>query len=514
MKELSILYWGDISFSHEELLQLGCNKDEAKITLIERAYYMYGDKIAYHIDGSYGISIVDHRKSCCILIRDRLGIEQVFYCVKQGEVLAAKSISTLLLLYHGKVSINEAALYDYLTYLAVPKSMTLYFEINKVEPGHYVVVSKGEIVSKCYWNVADYLNSPRYDDERDAAEHIEQYLQLAINRETGSNNAIALSEGVDSNLLVSLMDDLSGLVSYTLVSCENETSSTIDERGMRRNIIPANYNYFDCFFFDIKNLIRRRKYPCSLPDEVALSSLLLEIKKDRRDVCIFGEGADEISSYPDYMAMSRINSANKRGKRIGKNEYYEGEYIPGRYIEAFTESEKRTFWKGRYVNSSYQLIKELFNEIRCDVPDAYYRKLKNVGLKFKLPELLLMRTTQACYFNNVKAKFPFLDRELVEYCLSLNNDYFVKGEPKSIFRKIIKSHNLIIELEQRKTGLGNETIPWLVAHQSDMRQKISGLPVQRAEKYIDINLALASADSNLKLWALYTTICWLNSVDL
>ena len=66
-------------------------------------------------------------------------------------------------------------------------------------------------------------------------------------------------------------------------------------------------------------------------------------------------------------------------------------------------------------------------------------KMIYLDLKVRLPELLLMRADKMTMANSVEARSPFLDYQLVEYALSLPDEFkYRHNQTKYIFKKSLE----------------------------------------------------------------------------
>ncbi len=132
----------------------------------------------------------------------------------------------------------------------------------------------------------------------------------------------------------------------------------------------------------------------------------------------------------------------------------------------FTETHKRLLLDGQRSAGSqlpHTLARQWHKEILQRDPAADYLK-RMIYLEFKnrLPELLLMRVDKVSMATSVEARVPFLDHRLVEYSMTIPQQFKIKdGEPKYILKKAVEGivpNNIIY---RKKQGFAAPVNEWL-----------------------------------------------------
>src|SRR6185503_9206144 len=104
----------------------------------------------------FAFAIWDRKRRRLFLVRDRLGIKPVYYYAGKDFFVFASEIKSLL--EHPRVprEVDTQALDSYLALRYVPGPRTMFKDIFKLQPGHWMTVdgngAKGIRIQK-YWDV-------------------------------------------------------------------------------------------------------------------------------------------------------------------------------------------------------------------------------------------------------------------------------------------------------------------------------------------------------------------------
>jgi len=172
---------------------------------IVHAYEEYGTGCVDHMEGMFAFAVYDQRTRELFAARDRLGKKPFFYAVLDGTLHFASEIKSLQQspLWAPGVDLDQLETYLTLGYTIAPH--TVYRAVKQIEPGHWLHVRNGQIVSRQYWDIA------RFDDlivsDADAIQQIEAHLDSHVQERLESEVPLGafLSGGIDSGLVVSSM---------------------------------------------------------------------------------------------------------------------------------------------------------------------------------------------------------------------------------------------------------------------------------------------------------------------
>ncbi|MBE9542773.1 MAG: asparagine synthetase B, partial [Proteobacteria bacterium] len=108
--------------------------------VIVHLYEEYGKDLVHHLRGMFAIAVWDIKNKRLLVARDRLGIKPLFYSVVGKNVIFGSEMKSILA--SGLVSrdMNHQAVDAYFTYTYIPAPLTIYKDINKLEPGNLMII--------------------------------------------------------------------------------------------------------------------------------------------------------------------------------------------------------------------------------------------------------------------------------------------------------------------------------------------------------------------------------------
>lgn len=179
--------------------------------VVVHAYEEFGDGCLDRLRGMFGFALWDAKRERLLLARDRLGIKPVHYWMRDGRLAFASEIKALLHLPDVAPRVDEQALDLYLAFGYVPAPRTIFRDVAKLPPAHYLVAERGGVAVRRYW---DFTPADR------AAKSTRAYCDELISRLRESVRAHLVSDvplgaflsgGLDSSTVVALMSEIGGL---------------------------------------------------------------------------------------------------------------------------------------------------------------------------------------------------------------------------------------------------------------------------------------------------------------
>jgi asparagine synthase (glutamine-hydrolysing) len=178
--------------------------------VILHAYEEFGPACVERIEGMFAFAIYDGRKQELFAARDRLGKKPFFYSVLDGTFHFASELPALAHspVWRGDVDLSALEGYLSLGYFVAPS--TIYRDVFKLLPGHWLRISGGRVETRQYWDIEEFDTDRRPDDELIA--EIDATLRQAVHERLESEVPLGafLSGGIDSGLVVSYMAEALG----------------------------------------------------------------------------------------------------------------------------------------------------------------------------------------------------------------------------------------------------------------------------------------------------------------
>src|SRR6266581_7867099 len=275
-------------------------------------YEEHGPDCVDHLRGMFAFALWDSRRRRLLLARDRIGVKPLYFAALPHALLFGSEIKALF--GHPGVTprLNEDALSLYLTFAATPAPRTLFEGVQKLPPGHLLIVDTetGQRSLERYWQPLpdpDELAVRRSPEEY--VERLETLVRESIRLRMMSDVPYGafLSGGVDSSLNVALMAELADRpVSTFSVAIEADVAS--DELGFARAVAERyGTRHHEVvigaqdFLEYLPNLVWHQDEPLADPVCVPLHAISEQARGTGTKVIQVGEGADELfSGYPSY----------------------------------------------------------------------------------------------------------------------------------------------------------------------------------------------------------------------
>ncbi len=166
--------------------------------VLVHAYEEYGDDFPNRLQGMFAFALWDERRERLLLVRDRVGIKQLFYTTRNGELIWGSELKGILQHPNVERRLRPESVNHYLTFLYVPEPLTMFQDIEELEAGHMLVVQNGRVEKKRYWQL-------RYDVDRSmslaqASEGLRFNVDRAVRARLISETPLGafLSGGIDS----------------------------------------------------------------------------------------------------------------------------------------------------------------------------------------------------------------------------------------------------------------------------------------------------------------------------
>jgi len=555
-----IVFNGEI-YNHSEirpeLERLGhrFKTDHSDTEVIVHAFEEWGIDCIQKFRGMFAFAIWDDNKKELYLVRDRIGIKPVYYTKKDGRVIFASEIKSILVDPKIKREVNSEGFYHFLSFLATPAPQTMFKDIFKLPAGCYLKIFKdGRSEVTKYWDVFDYTKPLTGVSESEITERIISELRTSVKYRKISDVPVGvfLSGGIDSSTNLALFsEDSSEKVNAFTIGYEGENKTCENEfkyAKLMASIINTDYhekilnvNDFINFF---KTLIFHQDEPIADPVCFPVYAVSKLAKDNGVTVCQVGEGSDELFwGYPSWKTMLDLYNINSKKylnlvkkiglyslKMIGREEksYYEwlrrglnNEPLFWGGIEIFFDNEKKNLLsydlKKEFKNySSYEAIKNIYKNFL----DKAWEKtplawMSYLDLNYRLPELLLMRVDKMSMAVSLEARVPFLDHKFVELAMSIPQDIKAKnGDLKYILKKAVKGIIPDAIINRKKQGFAVPIHEWFSQELGNFAfEKLKGFAKRTNyfnPKHIDnlitsVNSKKHTAD---RLWYLLNFVLW------
>jgi len=121
--------------------------------VIARLYRKEGPAFVARLHGAFAFAIFDERSQRLTLAIDRLGIRSLYWSREGDRFLFASRARGVIAAQSRPNEVNPAAVMQFLLFSVVPAPLTSYEGIEKLRPGHRLILENGEVRHECYWDL-------------------------------------------------------------------------------------------------------------------------------------------------------------------------------------------------------------------------------------------------------------------------------------------------------------------------------------------------------------------------
>jgi asparagine synthase (glutamine-hydrolysing) len=158
--------------------------------------------------GMFAIAVWDNVQNRLFLIRDRLGVKPLYFGWDGNSLWFGSELKALRAFRHWRPEIDRTALADYFYYGYINAPRSIYRNVYKLEPGHWLELKKGgDPVIRRYWSVMDAVGNPLAGTEDQLTEQLEALMADAFRLRMVSDVPVGmfLSGGLDSSVVTALL---------------------------------------------------------------------------------------------------------------------------------------------------------------------------------------------------------------------------------------------------------------------------------------------------------------------
>jgi asparagine synthase (glutamine-hydrolysing) len=535
IEDYIIVFNGEI-YNYEEikseLIKKGIEfTTQSDTEVLLRGYMLWNEKILDKFNGMFSFVIYDKTNHQLFAARDRLGVKPFYYSWDGKHIEICSMVKPL----SENKKLDYEAIEIYLQTGYIPSPWSIYKEVKKLSPGHYLKLdlTNKKLEFHKYWDLEKVkITNKGYIQSKD---ELKTLLKDAVKIRLRSDvpTACFLSGGIDSALVSSISKEIIGdnLKTFTIGFEEKE----FDESRLSKKfakIIGAKHEEKICTPKDLINLMPKffEAYDEPFADSSAIPSLLLNKSvKSFATVALSGDGGDE--SFLGYNHFNWLKKADfifyvpyflrkilsylfpfkifgKRAEAIRLILRYKkmNDFIAGIFtgFGPLLLKNKSTTWINKY--NSYKKLS-----------DHKIQKTADLNIKLWLENDSNVKVDRASMAFSVEVRSPFLDYRIVEFARSLPVDFrFEKGRQKKILRDILNEYIPETVFNVPKKGFSIPIGKWfrnelksdlIKSLGDDFFNEFSMIDKSRVKKFLKYHLS-GKRDYSTYLWRLYVLSKW------
>lgn len=475
---------------------------EVLLALYERE----GEACLDHLNGMFAFAIWDKQAQELFLARDRLGKKPLYFFHQGSQLAFASEIKSLLQLPIVPKQVRHDAVKDYFAYQYVPESKSIFKNIHKVMPGHWVKVAGDRLQSRQYWDVS--FNSQESRSLEQTQSELYDLIDDAVRLRMISDVPLGafLSGGVDSSAIVGLMANQS---SQPVTTCSiGFDSERFDEVVFARQVaeqFKTDHHEFtvrENVVGNLENIARFFDEPFADPSFVP-TYFVSQLARQKVTVALAGDGGDEnFAGYSKYYTDSVENRLRNLFPSVLRRSLFPSlARIAGMVNQTHARKAQSLlstlalnpdtafFVTNCFFRQSLwddiaqgELARETSDYNPAEITQDYYRsapaddhvsRILYTDIKTYLPGDILVKVDRMSMANSLETRAPLLDYRVVEYAAGIPSNLKLNGAEKKFVLKKTFSDLLTDDiLYRKKMGFSVPLAEWLRSEIRDVAQGV------------------------------------------
>lgn len=542
-------------------------------TLILRAYEKWGRGCVDHLLGAFTFAIWDPRKPYLFCAQDHFGVRPFFYYYDKGHLFVfASEINPLFQIEPVPKTLNEVRIAEYLMApVEEDITRTFYKNIRRAAPAHTLTVQPDALTDTRYWALDPDRETQLASDE-EYAERFQSLFEEAVAVRLRSAHPVgsALSGGLDSSSITcqaaGILEDSSDGPALHTYSAIFDNAPVSDERSYINDVVNK-YDSLRPHF-----IVGDKKSPLAEWDElyqyldgackagnVYISWRLYHLAKEQ-GVRVFLDGFDGDTTVSHGTGWFNQLRAEGRWLKLMQEVWA--------FANTTGESPRDAVWswiKGplfslpglSHLVMARQAIRGLLDKeekhnsepsepawrqiLRDELADSVASKLEETHDSKPTTERehhhqllnrpVMTRTLDLRNYvassSSIEVRFPFFDKRLVEFCLSLPPDQKLrKGWSRFILRHSMEGVlPSSVQWRRGKSDLSAALNKGLLTHERDLFEQLSKNGIGGVERFVDLDFlretvphylntlekrpSRNSGETDLIVWRAFSLALWL-----
>jgi asparagine synthase (glutamine-hydrolysing) len=500
----------------------------------------YGKDAISKLNGMFSFCFINKKQDSFLMARDRLGIKPLYYKQSQSGFVFASELKSIALLSPESNTISSRAIEAYLALQYIPTPLSIYNEVKKLEPGHYIEapisdLSHRFVESKQYW---DAYRTKQTGGELDLTA-LHRLLECSINLHLQADVPVGLflSSGVDSSLLAAVLNTPKfkdrNFNFFTVAYDEPDFNDESESAETYLNGFNNKNFIHNRLLVHQRDIIMSSRSMYSYVDEpfgdsaFLLNYAISVAARKHVKVALSGDGADELFwGYSRYEQWRRLT---------GKSKVFN--FLSNVYpvLKPFDFLKRQGAYRNRLEKDPFIVYSNLVRSSYVGLEFSFQtekqlwasKSLKNISTRASLPSLFDIKTYLPDCMNykvdrssmaaSLEVRVPYMENAMIDFalqtplCLNSNKAFSQKALLKQLLLKLAPHYtNSTV-----KKGFNFPLQKWLKEHwREDIYSVISDttldtLGIEKApiRKMLDA-FYKGKNNASTDVWYLYNLALW------
>jgi asparagine synthase (glutamine-hydrolysing) len=426
----------------------------------------YGVECLGWLGGFFAFAFYDTETEQLLLARDRYGKKPLLLYADESQVAFASEMKALLEWGIPK-NIDYTVLHQYFQLNYIPQPQSIFKNVQKLAPGHYVSITPGGITKPVgYYDIK--IDRDAYDrySYAEAKQILAQKMDAAVQDRMIADVPLGafLSGGIDSSVVVALASRYTKQLNTFSVGYKN--NSYFDETKYAQLVAKKYDTNHTVFSLSNNDFLEHVYAVLDYIDEPFADSSAIPVyilcKHTRKHVTVSlsGDGGDEVfAGYNKHGAewkmrqASWVNQLVKAGGPLwdilpkGRNGKLTNLFRQlHRFAEGAQLSAQERYWRWASIRNRRD-VDELFSDetkgmvnvekmkaertklLQC-IHTEDFNEVLLADMKLVLPGDMLVKVDLMSMANSLEVRSPFLDKDVVDFAFSLPSSYKIDATLK------------------------------------------------------------------------------------
>lgn len=466
-------------------------RSDSDTEVILAAYVRWGRDCLKRLNGMFAFAIWDRQSKTLFAARDRMGVKPFYFHHSRKRFAFASRPRALLQLCDGlSAELDEQGLRLYLEAGYVPAPHSIYRDIKKLPPAHYLTVRDGVLAIERYWDFRQIVPERGWETrkEADLLDELDELVSRSVQLRMISDVPIGafLSGGIDSSLVVGVMakHSPSAVKTFTIGFDESSYDESSHAAAVARHLGTEHF----CERLRVDDLLAlmptfTQEYDEPFFDSSAFPTMAVSrLARSRVTVSLSGDGGDELfGGYHYYQIAEKLSPLFSLPGVIRKSVASMLGMLPAHRLKllagaihcddigsafAFSRSIAKDFGSvliddvaGRTIG-----LAAMFRAAETAFPKTLRAGEQGMRLdaQFTLADDYLQKVDLASMAFSLESRDPLLDHNLVEWAMRLPISWKLQGKSnKYLLRKLAYRYVPQEILDRPKQGFGVPIERWL-----------------------------------------------------
>jgi asparagine synthase (glutamine-hydrolysing) len=507
-KRYCIIFNGEI-FNYRELRTMLEHKGVGFRTtgdteVLLKLYINDGEGCLSRLNGFFSFCIYDREKQTFFVARDRYGIKPLYYVFDEDKFIFASEMKSIIQ-YGIERTLDYESLYTYLQLNYIPAPDTIFLNVKKLLPGHYITVQR-ERMSVHQWYTLPTREETHEIPYSEAKKKLAELLEQSVQRRLISDVPLGafLSGGIDSSVITALAKrHKSDLHTFSIGFRDEKFFDETHYAKLVADHLKTDHTVFsltnDDLYAHLNSILDYIDEPFADSSAIAVYILSKETRK-HATVALSGDGADEMfAGYNKHAAAFRVLNKGVKENLLdllgplwkilpqSRNNFLTNKF---RQFRRFNEGSKRSpgdrYWKWAGFATEEDAVRLLADTQKLDMSSYAARKsnllrdlpqrdesindILRSDFRLVLANDMLTKVDSMSMANSLEVRVPFLDVDLVNFAFSLPDSFKID---RTIRKKILQDafRDILPPQLYNRPKKGFE-VPLLKWFRGDMKNKI------------------------------------------